>query len=154
MFLPRNQVFRQSLTLSCDQISSQSLNGHNSASRRAREVPKKGKSSEFNPRNYEQVQSSPSQKVWSHKSIKDAVKLPKNLISSQKRKIFKNTKKMLGPKQKYFQGLTDIISSEQLRKLEKIQPFGHSKASKIKKKCHILLIFPVLGNLTHMFMFW
>ena len=41
---------------------------------------------------------------------------------------------MLGPKQKYFQGLTDIFSSEQLRKLEKIQPFGHSKASKIKKK--------------------
>ena len=35
-------------------------------------------------------------------------------------------------------------------KLEKVQPFGHSKASKIKKKCHILLIFPVLGNLTHM----
>ena len=47
-------------------ISSQSLNGANSASRRAREVPKKGKSSEFNPRNYEQVKSSPSLTVWSH----------------------------------------------------------------------------------------
>ena len=65
-------------------------------------VLKKVKSSEFNPRNYEQVQSSPSQKVWLHKSIKDAVKLPKNLILSQKRKIFKNKKEMLGPKQKYF----------------------------------------------------
>ena len=78
------------------------LNGANLASRGAREVSKKGKSSEFNPRNYEQVQSSPSPKVWSHKSIKDTVKLPKNLISSQKRKIFKNPKKLLGPKQKYF----------------------------------------------------
>ena len=65
-------------------------------------VLKKGKSSEFDPRNYEQVQSSPSPKVWSHKSIKDTVKLPKNLISSQKHKIFKNPKKLLGPKQKYF----------------------------------------------------
>ena len=27
---------------------------------------KKGKSSKFNPRNYEQVKSSPSLKVWSH----------------------------------------------------------------------------------------
>ena len=47
-------------------ISSQSLNGANSASRRAREVPKKGKSSEFNQKNYEQVKSSPSLTVWSH----------------------------------------------------------------------------------------
>ena len=37
---------------------------------------------------------------------------------------------MLGPKQKYFQGLTDIISSEQLRKLEKVELFGHSEAAK------------------------
>ena len=41
---------------------------------------------------------------------------------------------MLGPKQRYFQGVQDKISSEQLIKLEKVQPFGHSKASKIKKK--------------------
>ena len=47
-------------------ISSQSLNGANSASRRAREGLKKGKSSEFNPQEYEQVNSSPSLKVWSH----------------------------------------------------------------------------------------
>ena len=39
------------------------------------------------------------------------------------------------------------ISSEQLRKLKKIKPFGHSEAS---KKGHILLIFPVLGKMTHM----
>ena len=43
-----------------------SLKCCNSASRWAREVPKKGKSSEFNSRNYEQVKSSPSLKVWSH----------------------------------------------------------------------------------------
>ena len=38
------------------------------------EVLKKGKSSEFNPRNYELVKSSPSLKVWSHESVKDTVK--------------------------------------------------------------------------------
>ena len=37
---------------------------------------------------------------------------------------------MLGPKRKYFQTPTDITSSEQLRKLKKIKPFGHSKAKK------------------------
>ena len=47
-------------------ISSQSLNGANSASRGAREGLKKGNSSEFNPQDYEQVKSSPSLKVWSH----------------------------------------------------------------------------------------
>ena len=36
---------------------------------------KKGKSSEFNPQNYEQVKSSPSLKVQSHESINDTVKL-------------------------------------------------------------------------------
>ena len=40
---------------------------------------------------------------------------------------------MLGPKQKYLKTLMDIISSEQLRKLKKIKPFGHSKAPKKKK---------------------
>ena len=39
---------------------------------------KQGKSSKFNPQNYEQVKSSPSLKVWSHESVKDTVKLPKN----------------------------------------------------------------------------
>merc|ERR1711947_22661 len=78
--------------------------------------------------------SSPSAKGWSHKSIKDTVKLPKNLISGKKRKFFKNPKKFPGPKQKYFQTPTDKISSEQLTKLQKIKPFGHSKAPKKKKK--------------------
>ena len=36
---------------------------------------KKRKSSEFNPRHYEQVKSSPSLKVQSHESINDTVKL-------------------------------------------------------------------------------
>ena len=40
---------------------------------------------------------------------------------------------MLGPKRKYFQTVTDINSSEQLRKLKKIKLFGHSKAPKRKK---------------------
>ena len=71
-------------------ISSQSLNGHNSASRRAREVPKKGNSSEFNPQNYEQVKSSPSLKVLSHESVKDTVKFDKwvNLSGAKKYQIF------------------------------------------------------------------
>ena len=37
---------------------------------------------------------------------------------------------LLKGKQKYFSLATDINSSEQLRKLEKIKPFGHSKAQK------------------------
>ena len=47
-------------------ISSKSSNGANSASGRAGEEVKKGKSSEFHPRNNEQVKSSPTLKVWSH----------------------------------------------------------------------------------------
>ena len=69
-------------------ISFQSLNGHNSASRRAREVPKKGKSSEFNPQNYEHVKSSPSLKVWSHESVKDTAKLPKKIDFGQEKYFF------------------------------------------------------------------
>ena len=70
-------------------ISSQSLNGTNSASRRAREVLKKGKSSEFNPQNYEQVKSSPSLKVWSHESVKDTVKFDKRVkLRVPKKMIF------------------------------------------------------------------
>ena len=57
---------------------------------------------------------------------------------------------MLGPKWKHFWHATDKISSEQLRKVEKIKPFGHSRASKNRKKCYILIIFLVLGNLTNM----
>ena len=57
---------------------------------------------------------------------------------------------MLGPKRKYFSTLTDINSSEQLRKLLRIKPFGHSKVPKKKKLWQILLIFPVLGKTTHM----
>ena len=63
-------------------FSFKSLNGANSASRRATEVQKKGKSLEFNPRYYEKVKSSPSLKVWSHKSVKDTVKLLQNTSGS------------------------------------------------------------------------
>ena len=54
-----------------------SLKCYNSASSSAIEEVKKGKSSEFNPQNYEQVKSSPSLKVWSHESVKDTVKFNK-----------------------------------------------------------------------------
>ena len=43
----------------------QSLNGAKSASRSAIEEVKKGKSSKFNPRDDEQVKSSPNLMVWS-----------------------------------------------------------------------------------------
>ena len=66
--------------------------------------------------------------------LKDTVKLPKKLISGKKQIFFKNPKKFPGPKQKYFQTLTDKISSEELTKLQKIKPFGHSKAPKKEKK--------------------
>merc|ERR1712018_625438 len=92
------------------------------------------------------VQSSPSAKVWSHKSIKDTVKLPKNLISGKKRKFFKNPKKFPGPKQKYFQTPTDKISSEQLTKLQKIKLFGHSKAPKKREKVTDIAHFPRPGQ--------
>ena len=49
---------------------------------------KKGKSSEFNPLNYEQVKSSPSLKVWSHKSVKDTVNLPKKFDFGAKKLFF------------------------------------------------------------------
>ena len=45
----------------------------------------------------------------------------------------------------------DKISSEQLRKVEKIKPFGHSRASKKIKKGHETGVFPVLQKLTHMY---
>ena len=35
---------------------------------------KKGKSSEFNPQDYEKVKSSPALTVWSHESVKDCRK--------------------------------------------------------------------------------
>ena len=54
----------------------------------AREVPKKGKSSEFNPENYEHVKSSPSLKVWSHKNVKDTVNLPKKFDFGAKKLFF------------------------------------------------------------------
>ena len=53
---------------------------------------------------------------------------------------------MLGPKQKYFQTGTHIISSEQLRKLEEIKPFGHSKAPKEKKNMTDFAHFPRPGE--------
>ena len=83
-----------------------------------------------------QVMDSPNSS-WSHLfvSLKHQLDVCCVFIRSQERK----------------QGnATDIISSEQLRKLKQIKPFGHSEASKKRKKGQILLIFPVLGKMTHM----
>ena len=41
-------------------------------------------------------------------------------------------------------------ASEQLRKFEKVEPFGHSQAQKIIFFRQSLLIFPILQKLTHM----
>merc|ERR1712016_399446 len=73
-------------------------------------------------------------------------RLPKNSILGQKYKIFKNPKKIPGPKQKYFQTPTVNISSEQLTKLQKIKPFGHSKAQKKRKKVTDIAHFPRPGQ--------
>ena len=43
---------------------------------------KKGKSSEFNPQDYEQVKSSPALMVWPHEGVKDTVKFVKKIIFS------------------------------------------------------------------------
>ena len=51
--------------------------GHISASRGARGEVKKGKSSEFNQKNYEEVKSSPAVKVWLRDSVKVGVKFEK-----------------------------------------------------------------------------
>ena len=65
------------------------LNGANLASRGAREVSKKGKSSEFNPRNYEQVESSQSLAVWWLESVKDALRLDKRVkLRVSKKMVF------------------------------------------------------------------
>ena len=42
-------------------------------------VKKRGKSSEFNPEDYEQVKSSPALKVWLHESVKLTVKFEKRV---------------------------------------------------------------------------
>ena len=112
-------------------ISSQSLNGANSASRRAREVPKKGKSSEFNPRNYEQVKSSPSLKVWSHKSVKDTVKFDKwvNLRGAKKYQ-----KKFLRSDGKCFGDPKDTIGQNQFNNKIYLIRFGHTKALLLRRR--------------------
>ena len=42
------------------------------------------------------------------------------------------------------------MSSEQLRKVEKVEPFGHGEAPKNIFLGQSLLIFPVLQKLTHL----
>ena len=103
-------------------ISSQSLNGANSASRRAREVPKNGKSSEFNPRNYEQVKSSPSLTVWSHEGVKDTVKFVKKIH------FFFN----------FHQTFTDNNSGLKPSKLKKIQKLNFKLAFRFGKILKII----------------
>ena len=63
---------------------------------------KKGKSSEFNPLNYEQVKSSPSLKVWSLKNVKDTVNLPKKFDFGAKNIFLKIEKNNARTKTKVF----------------------------------------------------
>ena len=58
-------------------IPCQTSIGHISAFRGAREEVKKGKSSEFNQKNYDEVKSSPAVKVWLRDSVKVGVKFEK-----------------------------------------------------------------------------
>ena len=58
-------------------IPCQTSIGHISAPRGARGEVKKGKSSEFNQKNNEQVKSSPAVKVWLRDSVKVGVKFDK-----------------------------------------------------------------------------
>ena len=107
------------------------MKGANSASRRAREVSKKGKSSEFNPENYERVKSSPSPKVWSHESVKDTVKFDKwvNLRGAEKYQ-----KKLLRSDGRCFGDPKDTIDTKQLKNHVYLLWFGNTGALLFKKK--------------------
>ena len=74
-----------------DRQISQTSNSSNSASRRAREVPKKGKSSEFNPPNDGQVKFSPAPNVWSQKGSnlhpKNGKKFHKAIVERAQKKL-------------------------------------------------------------------
>merc|ERR1712024_238652 len=96
---------------------------------------KKGKSSEFNPRNYKQVKSSQSLTVWSHEGSNLYPKLPKNLILGQKNNFFQNRKKNARTKTKVF---LDSNGHNFFRTVEKTKkkktPFVQKKPKKKKKK--------------------
>ena len=62
--------------------------GHILASRGARGEVKKGKSSEFNQKNYEEVKSSPAVKVWLRDSVKVGVKFDKWVNFRVPQKVF------------------------------------------------------------------
>ena len=91
---------------------------------------KKGKSSEFNPKNYEHVKSSPSLKVWSHESVKDTVKFDKwvNLRGAKKYQ-----KKILRSDGRWFGDAKDTIDTTQLKNHVYLLRFGHTKALLLKK---------------------
>ena len=114
-----------------------------SASRRAREVPKKGKSSKFNPKNYEHVKSSPSLEVWSHESVKDTVKFDKwvNLRGAKKYQ-----KKILRSDGRWFGDAKDTIDTKQLKNHVYLLRFGHTSALLLKKKVTRKGHFPRLAE--------
>merc|ERR1712074_22864 len=60
---------------------------------------KKGKSSEFNPQDYEKVKSSPALTVWSHESVKDC---QKKLDFGAKTQIFLKIQKIPRTKTEVF----------------------------------------------------
>ena len=124
-------LFSDSALSIMQEIYHLTLTKYISASRWATEVQKKGKSSEFNPKNYEHVKSSPSLKVWSHESVKHTVKFDKwvNLRGAKKYQ-----KKFLRSDGRWFGDPKDTIDTKQLKNHVYLLRFGHTSALLLKKK--------------------
>ena len=90
------------LNFSMSPNSYQSLNGATSCSRGSREEVKKGKSSKFNPKNYEHVKKSPPLKAWSHEGSNSYPKMVKNGSIGLKQGCYTRLKKK-------FQGQTKLF---------------------------------------------
>ena len=129
-------------------MSSQSLNGANS-SRRTREVLKKGKSSEFNPRDYEQLKSSQSLTVWSYKGsnlypINGSIGLKQGCCTG----LYKNFQGQV----KMFQGPTTYNYPISIEKSNLSFPvWTHEYSTFKKRRRRETVIFPVLQKLTHIY---
>ena len=92
-------------------------------------VLKKGKSSEFNPRNNEQVKSSQTIKVWLHGGFNLYPKIAQGIVE-----VFLGSK---GPNDK--ESVEKSSLSHHVWSLEDFE-----------KKSHFLAKIPVLGNVNHM----
>ena len=98
---------------------------------------KKGNSSEFNPRNYEQVKSSPSLQVLSHESVKDTVKFDKRVkLRVPKKMIFLESGQNLLQRHPEV-----IISHRKSKEVINIAWFGHTSLPLFKRKKDIKQTF-------------